>query len=59
MGFETLTTDDGFITNVKVPQGPLTDRKGLGASASFLYNEFVIFDTRQYRFKYLLKIRRV
>ena len=57
--YATLNTDDGFVTNVKVPQGPLTDRKDLGSSASFLYNEFVIFDTRQYRFRYLLKIRKV
>lgn len=54
-----LTTDDGFIKNVKVPQGPLINRQICSMFASFLYNEFVIFDTRQYRFKYLVKIKKV
>lgn len=54
-----LTTDDEFIKNVRVPQGPLINRQGCSMYASFLYNEFVIFDTRQYRFKYLVKIKKV
>lgn len=58
-GWTDLTTDDGFITDVKVPQGPLVARKGLSYNASFLYNEFVVFDTRQYRFKYIVKIKKV
>jgi poly [ADP-ribose] polymerase len=42
---------------VNIPQGGLKDRKGLSSSASFLYNEYVIFNERQYRFRYLVKIK--
>lgn len=58
-GWTDLTTDDGFIKDVKIPQGPLVTRKALTLNASFLYNEFVVFDTRQYRFKYIVKIKKV
>ncbi len=56
-----LNTDDDFIKNVKVPQGPITTRKATSEypSGSFAYNEFVIFDLRQIRFSYILKLKSV
>lgn len=44
---------------VTVPQGPLIPRNGLSSLSSFLYNEYVIFDTRLYRFRYLVKIKSI
>jgi poly [ADP-ribose] polymerase len=43
--------------NVKCPQGGLAKREGLSNKSSFLYNEYVIFNADQYRFKYLVKIK--
>jgi len=50
------TTQTTQTTVVKIPQGGLSGREGMSTSASFLYNEYVIFDARQYRFKYLVKV---
>lgn len=55
----SIDTEDDFIKDVKIPQGPLIPRPIVGYGSSFLYNEFVVFDTRQYRFKYLVKIKKV
>jgi poly [ADP-ribose] polymerase len=55
LGSNTPTTC--VTQKVYIPQGGLKDRKGLSNFASFLYNEYVIFDARQYRFRYLVKIK--
>jgi poly [ADP-ribose] polymerase len=56
---EEYSTPDGFLKNVKIPVGPMIHREGLSDRSSFLYNEYVIFDARLYRFKYLVKIKSV
>ena len=57
--YTLFETNDDFIKNAKIPQGPLIDRQGLGYFASFQYNEFVIFDTRLYRMRYLIRMKNV
>ncbi len=42
--------------NVKVPYGKIEDAN-LKTISGFRYNEFVIYDPRQYRFRYLLKLK--
>ena len=55
---QTDVTDFSILEDgVKCPQGGLTKREGLSNRASFLYNEYVIFNADQYRFKYLVKIK--
>lgn len=48
---------NGMSYTMNVPQGGLKERKGLSNNASFLYNEYVIFNALQYRFRYLVKIK--
>jgi poly [ADP-ribose] polymerase len=43
-------------SNIKIPAGPIID---FGTQSSFLYNEYVIFDKRQYRFSYILQLKRM
>lgn len=53
-----MNTTDGFVTpGAKIPQGPLCQHHD--SVSSFLYNEYVIFDPRQYRFRYLVKIKKL
>jgi len=43
---------------VLVPYGPLKDATlPTSGGSGFRYNEFVIYDSRQYRFRYLLKLK--
>lgn len=43
------------IHNVKVPAGALINSPH--TDSGFLYNEYVVYDTRQYRFRYLVKLK--
>ena len=53
-----MNITDGFVTpGAKIPQGPLCQHHD--SVSSFLYNEYVIFDPRQYRFRYLVKIKKI
>jgi len=56
--YKELTTKDGFVNKLRVPQGPLTPRFGLSSKSSFIYNEYTIYDVRKYRFRYMVMIKR-
>ncbi len=48
---DTLTLDGGL----KVPLGPPAPTGVVGSSLE--YNEFIVYDTKQIRFRYLLKVK--
>lgn len=54
--FKTYSTEDKYLENVQISNGPLSAREN--SKSSFLYNEYVIFDTRQYQFRYIVKIQK-
>lgn len=54
--FTNHSTSDKYLDNVEISYGPIVARAN--STSSFLYNEYVIFDTRQYQFKYLVKIQK-
>lgn len=48
---------DGVKYTLKIPVGGLKERKGLSYASSFMYNEYVIFNALQYRFRYLVQLK--
>lgn len=48
---------NGINYTMTIPSGGLEKRGKLSDASSFLYNEYVIFNAFQYRFRYLVKIK--
>lgn len=50
---------DIVVDGVKVPLGTpiLTGAKNPSGGYTLAYNEFIVYDTSQVRFKYLLKVK--
>ena len=52
--FDSVTLKTSSSDDVLVPHGKLEPS---GVKGGFRYNEYVVFDSRQYRFRYLIKLR--